>query len=207
MLRSQDKGEEMNKDKIREIRDSWGSKTSIYELCDALLEEDVCKWFKAGGGMWSADCCSEMQRYPDSGYCPNCGCEIDDDDYEPDDDDYGPDPPWQKEEIISPKQPSLLPCPSCGGEGVSAFPDSDDTDAMWFVECDICGMEGPRCGDEKTSGEKWNALPRRGGLFSERMVQVACKDRENAVNDRWIDAVRRSSCIEQLCAKMGVTDE
>ena len=30
----------MNKDKIREIRDSWGNSTSIYELCNALLEDD-----------------------------------------------------------------------------------------------------------------------------------------------------------------------
>ena len=82
----------MNKDKIREIRNyivMGGPEARINALCDALLEEDVCKWFKAGGGMWSADCCSEMQRYPDSGYCPNCGLEIIVDD-------YGPDPPWRK---------------------------------------------------------------------------------------------------------------
>ena len=30
----------MNKAKIREIRDSWGNSTSIYELCNALLEDD-----------------------------------------------------------------------------------------------------------------------------------------------------------------------
>ena len=30
----------MNKDKIRQIRDEWGPKSSIHDLCDALLEED-----------------------------------------------------------------------------------------------------------------------------------------------------------------------
>jgi len=30
----------MNKDKIREIRDEWGKGSSVYNLCDALLEED-----------------------------------------------------------------------------------------------------------------------------------------------------------------------
>ena len=138
----------MNKAKIREIRDSWGNSTSIYELCNALLEDGVDEVMPA----------------------PN---------------------------VEEPKQ--LLPCPACGGEAVLCGDGN-----RWRCSNSDCCIWGPI--DDRT-GSRWNALPRRGGLFSERMVQVACKDRENAVNDRWIDAVRRSSCIEQLCAKMGVTDE
>ena len=158
----------MNKDKIREIRDSWGNSTSIYELCNALLEDGVDEVMPAPnvvplpGAVFNIKATSSDE--------PN---------------------------VEEPKQ--LLPCPACGGEAVLCGDGN-----RWRCSNSDCCIWGPI--DDRT-GSRWNALPRRGGLFSERMVQVACKDRENAVNDRWIDAVRRSSCIEQLCAKMGVTDE
>ena len=137
-------------------------------------KEDVCKWFTAGGGMWSADCCGEMQRYPDSGYCPNCGCEIIVDD-------YGPDPPWPKEEIISPEQPSLLPCPACGGE-------AHQYKIPRYVKCLSCLMTGP---DDDPTGEKWNALPRKSEHMTTHESCYICEDRgQRKERQRWIAAVR-----------------
>ena len=56
-----------------------------------------------------------------------------------------------------PKQPSLLPCPACGGEaGIDGFvgrPAWDD-----WTECIKCGMRGP---EHDSTGSKWNAMPRR----------------------------------------------
>ena len=152
----------MNKDKIREIRDSWGNSTSIYELCNALLEDDVDEVMPAPNVV------------PLPGAVFNIKATSSD-----------------ESNVEEPKQ--LLPCPACGGEAVLCGDGN-----RWRCSNSDCCIWGPI--DDRT-GSRWNALPRK---YPSKGAFDLGVSRER---QRWIDAVRRSSCIEQLCAKMGVTDE
>jgi len=208
----------MNKDKIREIRNyivMGGPEARINALCDALLDEgEKCEWVFEGHGLWTPDCGGGMLEYPASGYCPNCGLEIIVDD-------YGPDPPWPKVEefdvgmalseqydaevFVSPKQPSLLPCPACKGEATQR-PD-------WAC-CtnDECRIEGPL---HDPTGEKWNALCRKAS--DSIGYHNAFQDGTRDTAKRWIAAVReeidtarnetRIHACEDILDKMGVSDE
>jgi len=117
------------------------------------------------------------------------------------------------EPIISPKQPSLLPCPSCGGEAHHI------DDGIGCKDICRCDMRGPV--DDPT-GSKWNALPRRDenpgycegfedGSETAHILATA-KERQ-----RWIAAVRGEmdeyapgrikSAIRCVLIRMGVSDE
>ena len=148
------------------------------------MSKRVCPKCGVDAAIGRCQACGDTLTTPGRDVCQNCG-----------------------EPIISPKQPSLLPCPSCGGEAHHI------DDGIGCKDICRCDMRGP-VGDP--TGSKWNSLPR----YTEDDAMLAATswtEGKDGERQRWISAVRFQrdtaaapawiGACESILEDMGVRNE
>lgn len=69
----------------------------------------------------------------------------------------------------------LKPCPHCGVTTLTIRRNS--MFEHYFVECDVCWMQGPRAFWSDSAVNKWNSLPRRHEIMPNDVDCAGCPER------------------------------
>ncbi|WP_448338803.1 Lar family restriction alleviation protein [Desulfovibrio piger] len=86
---------------------------------------------------------------------------------------------WRKKNVMD--SPKLKPCPHCGVTTLTIRRNS--MFEHYFVECDVCWMQGPRAFWSDSAVNKWNSLPRRHEIMPNDVDCAGCPERRYRSHD------------------------